>query len=82
MKPIGWSITEIVGETIINPIVYVHQTLQVNKEDINSDNINKLIKQCLKLSIDYKVDKLRVLAMIEKKFPEYKSSIDRYRILV
>ncbi len=77
----GWKFYEIVGETIINPICYVHEAIRINKDrgNVSSGNVKELIKLCFGY-VPHR--KAKVLDMIEKGFPEHKDTVNKYRILL
>ena len=77
----GWKFYEIVGETIIDPICYVHEAIRINKDrgNVSSGNVKELIKLCFGYVPHRKVE---VLDMIEKYFPEHKDTVNKYRILL
>lgn len=80
-KTIGWQVFETIGIGVINPMIYVYQTINENKNSnsINKDNIKELIKLCFSYTPHRKAV---VLDIIERSFPQFIEQINLYKILL
>lgn len=78
---LGWKVYETIGQSYVNPIVYVYDVVRKNKEKgtISEKNISELIKTCFSFA-PHRKD--RILDIVADNFPQFMNKINTYRILL